>query len=135
MTFEIEVPPVLLRHRNAELPVTQSPKSAADTGEVRAAGASLRWTREAGTVEYELSYDAPSACYSAGELQQAITVSNGLTTLAIEADVAFRDGICAQTIKSLVFQGAARDIHGPFAVFATVSDGRSGRQITLTAAD
>lgn len=115
--------------------MTQSPKSASDAGEVYFAGASLRWTRAGGTVEYELSYDAPSACYNEGELHHAITVSDGLTTLAIKADVAFRHGICAQTIKSLVFQGAASDIHGPFAVFATVSDRRSGRQTKLATPD
>ncbi len=115
--------------------MTQSPKSASDAGEVYLAGASLRWTRAGGTVEYELTYDAPSACYSLGELQHAITVSDGLTKLAIEADVAFRDGICAQSIKSLVFQGAASDIHGPFAVFATVTDRRSGRQTKLATPD
>ena len=113
--------------------MTQSPKSAADADEVHLADTSLRWTRVAGTVEYELTFDAPSACYTTGEMHHTIKISDGLATLSIDADVAFRDGICAQSIKRLIFQGSASDIHGPFVVFATVTDRRSGRQTKLKA--
>ena len=108
-----------------EVPVT----AAADKGEVSVPGVRLTWAREGEVLSYRMLYEAPNACYSAGPQTAAFTAP--LVTLA--AEVTFADGICAQAITVVPFEGEVTGVTGPFTIAATVTDQKSGEVVTLTA--
>lgn len=111
----------------AALPET-SP-SAPDNGEVRTPGAQMNWALNDTTLSYKISYEAPSSCYSAGPISHSVTQPGNV--VLIEAEIAFKDGICAQQITTLLFEAEIADVDRPFTVSAVLTDSRSGRTINL----
>ncbi len=103
--------------------------SAADKGEVSVPGARLTWAREGETLTWRVRYEAPNACYSAGPA----TARLSSPTVDIAAEVAFTDGICAQAITVIPFEGEVTGVAGPFTIAAKVTDQKSGEVVTLSA--
>lgn len=111
--------------------VETSSSGVPDSGEVNIPGAQLSWTREDTALAYRITYDAPSACYSAGPVSHSMTDPGN--TVVIEAEIAFQDGICAQQITTLAFEGQIADVARPFSLSAVLKDIRSGRDTKLDA--
>lgn len=103
--------------------------SAADKGEVVEAGARLTWARTEGVLRYTVTYQAPNACYSAGNVSAAFTPP----AVTITAAVAFAGEVCAQVITPVTFEGTLPEVTGPFTLAAAITDEKSGEVVTLSA--
>lgn len=114
-----------------EAALPASSPSAPDSGEVSTPGAQMGWTRNDKGLSYRISYEAPSSCYSAGPVSKSVTQPGNV--VVIEAEIVFEDGICAQQITTLTFDGEIEDVGRPFALSAVLKDSRSGRDIDLAA--
>jgi hypothetical protein len=98
------------------------------SGTATAQNAVLSWRLAGKTLRYTVKVEAPNACYSAGQLthETKATAEAGKDLVTLNATVNYTNGMCAQAIKQIIFEGEHVLRFDSFAIKAVVSDERTG---------
>lgn len=98
-------------------------------GQFEAEGLTVSWAPEGNDLTFQIGVVKPNSCYGAGPVSQVLEADG---VLAVQADITYAGGICAQALKTVQFDGVAPDAARFKAIRLTVNDARTGRSdVTL----